>query len=126
MGPPATDSSGPKTPTVRWTTLPAAWSLICDSSCDLRIHVFTAVIDVLVEGLWLSFDDVTDSRSRAVLELIAKPVTRCLFVRCPAVDVDHLESTLPELLDYPLCRGHSITEGVIIRSVCCRQLNETR
>ena len=76
--------------------------------------------------MWLSSDDATDSLSRAGLELIAKPLTRCSFDNCPAVDVDHLDSTLPDLLSYPLYIGHSIAEGVIVRPACCRQPNKTR
>ena len=64
-------------------------------------HHFYA-FDVLVDGTWLSFDEASESLSRAGFELIAKPLARGTFDDCLAVDVDHLETKLPKQLGYPL------------------------
>ena len=79
-----------------------------------------------MDGTWLSFDEASESLSRAGFELIAKPLARGTFDDCLAVDVDHLETKLPEQLGYPPCSRHSIAVGVIVRPVCRRQPNETR
>ena len=111
---------------------PAASDKGAGEGCAVQRHVAYSPVhrlyafDVLVDGVWLSFDEAVALLSRAGFPLVAEPLHRGSFEECLRVEVNGLPTSIPARLGYPLHVGHSIVEGVVIRPVRRREPGEPK